>query len=220
MREDGVVLDKMVLTKNASFIPTNNGPDATVDVSDSDSSGADNTFHSLSDDFIAIRIEAEDYTDKNDRWMLTSPTSTPNVADDPDAQHNSSASGNANLELLPDTRVTHNDPIPSGPDGSFWGSAGPGPHIDYLVNLPEAGRYLVYVKTYSTGSEDNGIHVGINGTTPDSGERIQTCFKHNWVWTASQRTQEEHCGVRKMIFLDVPAAGQNKITFYGREDGF
>ena len=102
----------------------------------------------------------------------------------------------------------------------MWGNAGPGPSIDYLVNVPEAGRYLVYVKTYSTGLEDNGIHVGINGTTPDSGERIQTCAKRRWVWTAAQRTSAEHCGERKKIWVDVPAAGPNKITFYAREDGF
>jgi len=229
MREDGLILDKMVLTKNSSFIPTSIGPDATTDVSDSSSSATQDTPSSqhtqdaivrLSDDFIAVRIEAEDFTDKNDRWMLTSPTSIPNVAADPDEPHNSTASGKANLELLPDTRVTHNDPVSGGPDGSLWGNAGPGPSIDYLVNVPEAGRYLVYVKTYSTGLEDNGIHVGINGTTPDSGERIQTCAKRRWVWTAAQRTSAEHCGERKKIWVDVPAAGPNKITFYAREDGF
>ena len=220
MREDGLILDKMVLTKNSSFFPTNNGPAATIDVSDNTAPGVEDTFVRLSENFIAVRIEAEDYTEKNDRWMLTSPTSIPNVAADPDEPHNSSASGKANLELLPDTRVTHNDPTSGGPDGSLWGNAGPGPSIDYLVNVPEAGRYLVYVKTYSTGLEDNGIHVGINGTTPDSGERIQTCAKRRWVWTAAQRTNEEHCGERKMIWVDVPVAGPNTITFYAREDGY
>ena len=149
MREDGLILDKMVLTRDASFTPANTGPNATVDVSDNDAAVED-TFIKLSDNFVAVRIEAEDYTNKNDRWMLTSPTSIPNVADDPDEPHNSTASGKANLELLPDTRVTHNDPTSGGPDGSLWGNAGPGPSIDYLVNIPEAGRYLVYVKTYST----------------------------------------------------------------------
>jgi len=225
MREDGIILDKLILTKDASLIPTGSGYDATVaNVSVSGTSGTttapEATTATLNQNFVAIRIEAEDYTTKSERWVLTSPGNIPNFQDDPDGPHNHSASGKANLELLPDTRVTHSDPVSGGPDGSLWGNPGPGPRIEYMVNMPEAGRYLVYVKTYSTNSEDNGIHVGINGTMPNSGKRIQTCAKNKWIWTSSQRTNEEHCGVPKQIWLDVQAPGPNKITFYAREDGF
>ena len=175
----------------------------------------------ISADFVAVRIEAENYTSKSDRWVLTSPDVTPDLQPDPDPPHNSSASGSANLELLPDTRVTHDDEVFNGGlDGNFWGAPGGGPRIDYNVNVPEAGRYLVYVKTFSTGTEDNGIHVGANGQLPESGERIQICSKHNWFWTSGQRTDDNHCGVTKTIWLDFPAAGVNTITFFAREDGF
>ncbi len=174
----------------------------------------------ISADFVAVRIEAEDFTSKSDRWVLTSPDHVPDLGPDPDPPHNSNASGKANLELLPDTRVTHNDDVFGGPDGNFWGAPGGGPRIDYDVNVPEAGRYLVYVKTFSTNTEDNGIHVGVNGTKPESGQRIQICSKHNWFWTSGQRTDENHCGVSKTIWLDFPAAGVNTITFFAREDGF
>ena len=228
MREDGLILDKIILTKDVSMVPVGLGVDTTVKLTPDDVSGSNpdtgsevgaNSGTSTAN-FVAIRIEAEDYTSKNDRWVLTSPGNIPDFEDDPDGPHNGSASGKANLELLPDTRVTHNDPVSGGPDGSLWGNPGPGPSIDYVVNFPEAGRYLVYVKTYSTNSEDNGIHVGINGTKPESGRRMQTCAKNKWVWTSAQRTNEEHCGVRKQIWLDVPTAGPNEITFYAREDGF
>ena len=175
----------------------------------------------LSADFVAVRIEAEDYTSKSDRWALTSPDVTPSVQPDPDPPHNSTASGSANLELLPDRRVTHaDDVLTGGEDGSFWGAPGGGPRIDYNVNVPEAGRYFVYVKTFSTGTEDNGIHVGVNGNLPESGRRIQICSKHSWFWTSDQRTDEDHCGVTKTIWLDFPAAGSNTVTFFAREDGF
>ena len=175
----------------------------------------------ISADFVAVRIEAEDFSSKSDRWALTSDTETPNLGPDPDPSHHSSASGRANLELLPDTRVTHDDTVYNGGmDGNFWGGPGGGPRIDYQVNMPEAGRYLVWVKTFSTGTEDNGIHVAINGTLPASGQRIQICSKHNWFWTSGQRTNDNHCGVTKTIWLDVPAAGVNTITFFAREDGF
>ncbi len=220
MREDGIILDKLILTKDTSFVPANLGPDATAKPAPATTPDTADTNAALTENFVAIRIEAEDFTTRNERWVLTSPDNTPNFQDDPDAPHNNSASGKANLELLPDTRVTHSDPISGGLEGSFWGNPGPGPSIDYVVNIPQAGRYLVYVKAYSTGSEDNGLHVGINGSTPDSGKRIQTCAKNKWIWTSAQRTNEEHCGVPKQIWLDVPVAGSNKITFYAREDGF
>jgi len=220
MREDGIILDKLILTKNTSIVPTGIGATSTVEIPAVATTDAVDTNAAVYENFTAIRVEAEDFTSKNERWVLTSPGNVPNFQDDPDPPHNGSASGKANLELLPDTRVTHDDPTSGGPDGSLWGAPGPGPSIDYLVNFPEPGQYLVYVKTYSTGSEDNGIHVGINGTKPASGKRMQTCKKRKWVWTSAQRTNEEHCGVPKQIWLDVPAAGPNKITFYAREDGF
>ncbi len=171
-------------------------------------------------DFVAVRVEAENFTSKSDRWVLTSPDSIPDIQPDPDQPHNSSASGNANMEVLPDTRVTHDDTLLSGgADGNYWGGSG-GPRLNYNIEIPEAGRYLVYIKTYSTGTEDNGIHVGINGTFPDTGKRIQTCAKHKWFWTSAQRTDDNHCGVAKSISVDVLAAGTNTITFYAREDGF
>ena len=170
---------------------------------------------------MAIRVEAEDFTTANERWTLTSESTTPDIQPDPDPPHNSTASGKANLELLPDTRVTDADGLFNGGiDGNFWGNPGSGPTIDYKVNITEAGRYLVWVKLLSTGTEDNGFHVGINGSYPESGKRIQSCSKNFWVWTSAQRTNENHCGVAKQIWLDVPAAGVNTITFHAREDGF
>jgi len=112
----------------------------------------------LSADFVAVRIEAEDFTSKSDRWALTSETETPDFQPDPDPPHNGTASGKANLELLPDSRVTHDDEVHNGGlDGNFWGGPGGGPRIDYDVFVPEAGRYLVWVKTFSTGTEDKPV---------------------------------------------------------------
>ncbi len=169
-------------------------------------------------DFVAVRIEAENYTSKSDGWTLTSDSNIPDIQPDPDPPHNSTASGLANMELLPDTRVTDHDTVTNGVN--FWGNPGPGPFLEYKVDVPEPGRYLVYVKSYSTGTEDNGIHVGINNTTPASGARIQLCSKHGWFWTAGQRTAEQHCGVAKSIFVDIAVAGVNQIKFFAREDGF
>ncbi len=170
-------------------------------------------------DFVAVRVEAENYTSKNDAWMITSPGDIPDITPDPDGPHNESASGDANVELLPDTRVTHEDPILQGQN--YWNQPGTGPRLDYTFHIPEAGRYYVFVKAYSSGTEDNGIHVGLNNTTPESGARIQLCSgKNNWTWSSAQRTDENHCGVTKTIWLDFTEPGTNTVSFYAREDGF
>ncbi len=168
---------------------------------------------------VAIRVEAENYTDSSERWYVTSTDNLPQITPDPDPPHTSTAGGNGYMELLPDTRVTHNDENISGVN--FWGNGTNGPSLEYKINIPEAGRYYVYSKAFSTGTEDNGIHVGFKNEKPESGKRIQFCGgKNQWTWSSAQRVPDNHCGVEKTIYLDIPAPGEHNIVFYAREDGF
>ena len=173
----------------------------------------------VSADFIALRVEAENFSASSGGWTLTDHQNIPNILPDPDPPHHTSASGFANMELLPDIRVTHDDDNIGGV--TFWGNSGSGPRLEYTLDIPEPGRYMVWVKAFSTGTEDNGIHVGLNGEATPSGERIQWCGgKNNWTWSSAQRVDENHCGVPKTIYLDIENAGNNNIVFYAREDGF
>ena len=62
------------------------------------------------------------------------------------------------------------------------------------------------IRAHSTGSEDNGLHVGIDGTWPETGRRLQWCAgKRTWRWESKQRTAEVHCGEPYRIYLDVEA---------------
>ncbi len=172
-------------------------------------------------EYIYIGIEAEDHISKNERWVTTTPT-TPMIEDDPDGNHSDQASGQTYLELLPDIRVTHDDPF--SPPIAFWPAGGQGPDADYAVNFPEPGRYYVHVRAYSTGTEDNGIHIGFNGQWPDSGQRMQFCSaaKRSWWWSSAQRDSGGMgaCGIEKSIWIDVPSAGQHTVSISAREDGF
>lgn len=129
------------------------------------------------------------------------------------------AGGKAYLHCVPDTRVTHDDKLIKGTN--FSDAPGQLAVLTYPVKFIKPGRYYVWVKAYSTGSEDNGIHTGLNGSWPESGQRMQWCEgKNQWTWSGSQRTVEVHCGVPHLIFLDIPKAGKHNITFSMREDGF
>lgn len=138
---------------------------------------------------------------------------------DPDTAHFVTASGGSYIKALPDTRVTHDDSLAHGVN--FSNIPGEVAVLDYKVRIQNPGRYFVWVSAYSSGTEDNGIHVGIDGSWPESGQRMQWCEgKNSWHWESKQRTKEVHCGVEKLIYLDVPTAGIHTISFSMREDGF
>ena len=176
-------------------------------------------------DYIAISVEAEDYEvsafDGEDlRWTLTEPT-TAQTSQDPDGNNSDGAVGQQYLELLPDVRVVHGDPF--GPPTALWGDPGTGPELEYEIDFPEAGRYYVHVRLNSSGSEDNGIHVGLNDSWPPSGSRIQSCASgQGWTWTSRQRNSggAGPCGANFTIWLDVEQPGVNTVKFSAREDGF
>lgn len=129
------------------------------------------------------------------------------------------ASGGAYMQAWPDTRTTHDDPLRRGVN--FTNQSGLMAVLSYPIRFETPGRYYVWVRAYSNGSEDNGIHVGLNGTWPESGRKMQWCEgKRTWRWESKQRTQEQHCGVPHGIYLDVPTAGLHTVQFSMREDGF
>lgn len=171
-----------------------------------------------------VFVEAEDviyrsYPDgkKLRIWETILPDTKPSDGDDP--SHAASASGGAYLEALPDTRITHDDVLVRGEN--FSNKPGEIAVLGYPIRFTTPGRYYVWVRAFSTGTEDNGIHVGLNGEWPASGQRMQWCEgKNAWTWASKQRTKEEHCGVEKQIYLDIPLAGVHTIYFSMREDGF
>ena len=170
-----------------------------------------------------VAVEAEHFfqqsaTDKRAFHLTTSQT-TPSLKPDGDPSHIAGASGGAYLEILPDTRRTHADKLIRGTN--FSPEPGKMAVLHYKVHFETAGRYYVWVRAYSTGSEDNGLHVGIDGTWPESGQRLQWCQgKQSWRWESKQRTAEQHCGEAHKIFLDIDEPGEHTIHFSMREDGF
>lgn len=170
-----------------------------------------------------IVVEAEHFyqqsLDDVRQWHITAPGKYPNVRPDHDTAHTEGASNHAYIELLPDTRVVHGDKLIQGEN--FSNEPGKVGVVHYKVYFNSPGRYYVWVKAFSTGSEDNGIHVGLNGEWPESGRRMQWCDgKNTWRWESKQRTKEVHCGVPHQIYLDIEKAGVHDIQFSMREDGF
>ena len=170
-----------------------------------------------------VAVEAEYFykqtATKIRQWYRTSKNELANAGRDEDKQHVYDSSNNAYLEILPDERVTHSDKLVRGEN--FSSKPGEVAVLSYKIKFNSAGRYYVWVRAFSTGSEDNGLHVGLNNTWPENGKRMQWCKgKNQWTWSNNQRTKEVHCGIPHQIFLDIEKAGIHTITFSMREDGF
>ncbi|WP_299059097.1 hypothetical protein [uncultured Polaribacter sp.] len=168
-----------------------------------------------------LKVEAENFhhqtNDSIRKWYIIDKNFKSNLKD-ADAPHSKSASKNRYIEILPDTRQTHNDKLIR--KENFNNNPGMAV-VHYKVKISTPGRYYVWAKAFSTGPEDNGVHVGINGKWPDSGKRLQWCKgKKTWYWESKQRTKEVHCGIENAIYLDIDKAGEHTIQFSMREDGF
>lgn len=155
-----------------------------------------------------VEMEAESFAnqakDEKRKWVM---------------QQHDSASGKQYMMILPDTRKTHDDSLINGEN--FSNKPGQMTLISYNINFVTTGRYYVWVRAISTGSEDNSVHVGLDGSWPETGARMQWCEgKKKWWWESKQRTQKEHCGVPYQIYLDVEKPGLHTIQFSMREDGF
>jgi hypothetical protein len=169
-----------------------------------------------------VAVEAEHFykqtlTDKRS-WHITSSERVPGLEPDADPAHVAGASSGAYLEILPDTRATHDDKLIDG--DNFGKKPGVMAVAHYKVWIRTPGRYYVWVRSFSTGTEDNGVHVGLDGRWPESGQRWQTVQKQQWAWDCKQRTEQVHIGVPMQLFLDIGRAGEHEILFSMREDGF
>ncbi len=170
-----------------------------------------------------LMVEAENFFKQSlsevRQWYRTTNGYAPVAGNDEDENHSSTAKGNSYIEILPDTRVTHADTLIRGEN--FSDEPGKMAVVHYNIKINNPGRYYVWVRAFSTGSEDNGVHVGLNGEWPEHGQRMQWCDgKNQWTWANRQRTKEAHCGVPHEIYLDINEPGVHEIQFCMREDGF
>ncbi|MFS4417392.1 hypothetical protein [Maribacter sp. 2307ULW6-5] len=168
-----------------------------------------------------VAVEAEYYFKQSKtaqrQWYRYNKHESPNLGKH--ANYSGDTSNNGYIKILPDTRATHDDKLIRGEN--FSNTPGQLAVVHYRVKINTPGRYYVWARAHSTGSEDNGVHVGLNGTWPEQGQRMQWCDgKNKWTWASKQRTKEVHCGVPHEIYLDIPTAGYHDIQFSMREDGF
>ncbi|MDC9526766.1 hypothetical protein PSH54_14905 [Pseudoalteromonas sp. Angola-30] len=181
---------------------------------------AGQVYHENSD-FVVIEAEnfLTQHLDDKRRWLVFSKNTPAHNFVDADQAHYHDASNGSYIEILPDTRSNHHEALVR--NENFTNDAGTMAVLSYPVYFETPGRYYAWARAYSTGSEDNGVHLGINGQWPESAKRLQLCEgKHAWTWSSAQRVNTNHCGTPNTIFVDIPHKGVHTIMVSMREDGF
>jgi hypothetical protein len=168
-----------------------------------------------------VAFEAEHFFEqtKSDvrAWYLTAHDKSPAVEPDGDEPHVAEACGGAYVELLPDTRRTHDDKLIQGEN--FSNEPGKMAILSYKVHFNTPGTYWLWARAFTTTSEDNGLHFGLDGDWPATAQRWQTVTRGRWHWESRQRTEKVHTGEPGILTLEIKEPGQHTVQVSMREDG-
>lgn len=86
------------------------------------------------------------------------------------------------------------------------------PRLDFEVEFPKAGVYIVWIRGQGDTQEDNSCHVGLDGKHVESADRIAE-FDSEWTWTKDTKDGED-------ATLKIDAPGKRTLNVWMREDGF
>jgi hypothetical protein len=89
---------------------------------------------------------------------------------------------------------------------------GLGPRLDYHVRFRKSGTHYVHARGRGATASDNSVHLGLNGRTSSSTERVGS-FPAEWRWMSTTMD-----GAR--VAIEVPAPGVHTLHVWMREDGF
>lgn len=166
MRESGSVVDKLVLSTDAGYVPSGAGPAESPLGSGSPPPAQQGTDDSQG----LIAIEAEHYQAKSDRnkysWV-------PHKEGD--------YSGESAMMISP----------PRGrlrADGDYNNVS---PQLDYQVKIAIPGTYYVWLRALGPNGGSNSVHLGLDGNPVQTGENITVSITGDYVWTDGMKTPIE-----------------------------
>ena len=139
-----------------------------------------------------VSMEAENYSSKVDRGSHAW-TAKDDIAED---------SGPGAMQATPDNGTNITSSI-----------ASTSPELKYRVNFTKTGTHYIWIRGYTTASENNSVHTGLDGVVPSTSDNIETNTFNTWVWISDSRD-----GGR--VTLNVATAGLHTFSLYMREDGF
>jgi hypothetical protein len=191
MREDGVIVDKVLLTTSASFAPSGTGP-ASSPRDDEEPPPpppptGDGAYQQGADGVVSM--EAED----NDGVL---------------------ARGGKTWAQLAGAAYTGGKALQAGPNtGTQLGSntaATQSPQVDFKINFANAGVHYLWLRTASASSGDDSLHAGLNGVAQGGAINLNASRSVGWSNTMMGGA---------IAKITVPSAGVHTLNLWMREDG-
>jgi subtilisin family serine protease len=189
MREDGLRVDRLLLTTSSTNKPAGNGPP------ESSRSGGTTTPPLPPAAYIeqagTVVMEAE----RADTVISRGGKSWTPVTDRP------GYTGSAAMFNNPDTGVQ----IDSGYSTTS-------PEMQYRVQFTTTGTYYVWLRAWANDTSDNSVNVGLNGQAITTADRISVGTYGSWTWVRSTMDGP-------VATVVVTSAGIQTLNVWMREDG-
>ncbi len=165
-----------------------------------------------------ILVEAEHFHKQEkttkQAWYITTAKSTPKVASDQDEPHIKGSGRDAYVEAL-----SHQ---PQSPNTAKAQIKAPGETaiLSYRIKFTKTGRYYCWARGFNHSNRTaNGIHLGLNGTWPESGKDIHWATrKINWSWNFKQSDSSDPLK-QSLAYITIDQPGIHTIQFSMREEG-
>ncbi|MBA3684511.1 MAG: Ig-like domain-containing protein [Planctomycetes bacterium] len=187
MREDGVVVDRLLLTVNAAYVPSGVGPPASP-TGNAPSTPGSYTQDGGADGIVLIAAEnhAANAASGGQSWnLVTAPAAY---------------GGSGAMQALPNNGAMA--------DTGYQTTC---PRLDYRITFVRTGVHHVWVRGLGATVADNSIHVGLDGATVASADRM-TLSTSGYAWTKATSD-----GV--VASIDVATTGTHTLNVWMREDG-
>lgn len=91
------------------------------------------------------------------------------------------------------------------------------PRLDYKIFVPEGdeGTYTIWVRGLANTSQDDSIHIGVNGSTQPTSDRVRLGVSPGYSWTNTTMDNND-TGLAQITL----GAGEQTLNVWMREDGF
>ena len=190
MREDGFIIDKLVITTDSALAPTGLGPaesarQASTTPPPPPPPPSPGAFIQSGDANGIVSMEAEHFatnTAQGGRSWLA-------------------AAGGTALQAMPNAGVNQ--------DTSYTSSS---PRLDFAVNFVKTGVHYIWARGMGATAADDSYHAGLDGAALTSSDRISG-FGTAWTWSRSTMDGP-------LATFTVGTAGVHTVNVWMREDGF
>ncbi|MGH2558809.1 MAG: discoidin domain-containing protein [Thermomicrobiales bacterium] len=205
-REDGLLLDRILLTRDGGFAPADVGPEASLPGGAvAPTATAAPTSTPLPPDPAPTVVTAPPFVEEDgeiafeaEEFHLHAPRA--GHAWMPEASL-PDASGAAYIAVLPDVGWHRT---------SDYASASP--ELQYQIEFSQAGAYYVWIRANSSGGASDSFHIGLDSEAVASGRAVDVVQDGIWRW--SNRLTSGGIAI-----VSVSASGLHTLNVWAREDG-